>query len=327
MKLNLSKVRRGDPIAPQNVNQFVDAFSQLANEFGFDLEISMDTSEGLMPQDKPTRSISNATGASLPHYSVVELTEMAERNPPVFKVEISSASPTQLGIVIEDVVTGGGGNVIIAGHWYARYDTTSLPTGQDAAIKGDKFTGDTVSPIASYSKLGTIVCIEDISSNFDGLASGIGIMSCVIGGGAASSLPEMVRAEEAFAADDINYTAIYIDSDGTTGETVELKRPNGIYIKDNAMGFVVQASDGDLIFLPAIEDKLVKISSNDTTADYLIEKLAAGAAISITETTDGGDEDATVAFDFINISGYDAGETQVLTHVLGTLTWKTAVAC
>ena len=137
----------------------------------------------------------------------------------------------------------------------------------------------------------------------------------------------MVRAEEAFAADDTNYTAIYIDSDGTTGETVELKRPNGIYIKDNAMGFVVQASDGDLIFLPAIEDKLVKISSNDTTADFLIEKLAAGAAISITETTDGGDEDATVAFDFTNISGYDAGETQVLTHVLGTLTWKTAVAC
>ena len=137
----------------------------------------------------------------------------------------------------------------------------------------------------------------------------------------------MVRAEEAFAADDINYTAIYIDSDGATGETVELKRPNGIYIKDNAMGFVVQASDGDLIFLPAIEDKLVMISSNDTTADYLIEKLAAGAAISITETTDGGDEDATVAFDFTNISGYDAGETQVLTHVSGTLTWKTAVAC
>jgi len=146
---------------------------------------------------------------------------------------------------------------------------------------------------------------------------------------AAAAVDEkvMVRAEEAFAADDINYTAIYIDSDGTTGETVELKRPNGIYIKDNAMGFVVQASDGDLIFLPAIEDKLVKISSNDTTADFLIEKLAAGAAISITETTDGGDEDATVAFDFTNISGYDAGETQVLTHVLGTLTWKTAVAC
>ena len=80
-------------------------------------------------------------------------------------------------------------------------------------------------------------------------------------------------------------------------------------------------------FAAAAVDEKVKVSENDTTTNYLIEKLAAGAAISITETTDGGDEDATVAFDFINISGYDAGETQVLTHVLGTLTWKTAVAC
>jgi hypothetical protein len=44
-------------------------------------------------------------------------------------------------------------------------------------------------------------------------------------------------------------------------------------------------------------DEKVKISSNDTTEDYLLNKLAAGAGISLTETNDGGDEDVTIAVD------------------------------
>lgn len=42
-------------------------------------------------------------------------------------------------------------------------------------------------------------------------------------------------------------------------------------------------------------DELVRVTSNDTTADYLYNKLAAGTGITITETNDGGDEDATIA--------------------------------
>lgn len=38
----------------------------------------------------------------------------------------------------------------------------------------------------------------------------------------------------------------------------------------------------------------VKVTSNDTTEDYLYNKLAAGTGITVTETNDGGNEDATI---------------------------------
>lgn len=49
-----------------------------------------------------------------------------------------------------------------------------------------------------------------------------------------------------------------------------------------------------LASLSGSNDK-VKVTSNDTTENYLFSKLAAGAGITISETNDGGDEDATIA--------------------------------
>lgn len=45
-------------------------------------------------------------------------------------------------------------------------------------------------------------------------------------------------------------------------------------------------------------DEKVKVTSNDTTADYLYNKLAAGAYITLTELNDGGDEDVEIAVGF-----------------------------
>ena len=42
-------------------------------------------------------------------------------------------------------------------------------------------------------------------------------------------------------------------------------------------------------------DEKIKISSNDTTEDYLLNKLVAGSNISLTETNDGANEDITIA--------------------------------
>ena len=42
-------------------------------------------------------------------------------------------------------------------------------------------------------------------------------------------------------------------------------------------------------------DEKVKVSSNDTVADYLLNKLAAGSGISITEVNDGAEEDVALA--------------------------------
>jgi hypothetical protein len=50
--------------------------------------------------------------------------------------------------------------------------------------------------------------------------------------------------------------------------------------------------DGDGV---AIETNKVKVSSNDTTPEFLIEKLTAGTGITVTETNNGGDEGVTIA--------------------------------
>ena len=52
----------------------------------------------------------------------------------------------------------------------------------------------------------------------------------------------------------------------------------------------------------ATSQTTVKVSSNDTTADFLINKLAAGANITITETDDASDESVTIAVTGISAS-------------------------
>jgi len=60
---------------------------------------------------------------------------------------------------------------------------------------------------------------------------------------------------------------------------------------------VVGASDITTLTLQSAtldETRLVKVSANDTTPNYLLAKLAAGTGITLTETNDAGDEDVTI---------------------------------
>ncbi len=60
-------------------------------------------------------------------------------------------------------------------------------------------------------------------------------------------------------------------------------------------------------------DEKVKVSADDTTSDYLLNKLAAGTNISLTETNPGADEDVTVAVTGLvigtNVQAHDADLT------------------
>lgn len=67
-------------------------------------------------------------------------------------------------------------------------------------------------------------------------------------------------------------------------------------------------------------DELIKISSNDTTADYLLSKLIAGSNITLTENNDGSNETITISanigsyWDLLGNSGTTAG-----TNFIGTI--------
>lgn len=65
---------------------------------------------------------------------------------------------------------------------------------------------------------------------------------------------------------------------------------------DSLKGVRVNVGETALEFYSIVDtDEKVKVSSNDTTADYLINQLTAGTNISVTETGDGGDESVTIA--------------------------------
>jgi len=59
-------------------------------------------------------------------------------------------------------------------------------------------------------------------------------------------------------------------------------------------------------------DEKVKVSSNDTTADFLFNKLASGAGISLLELNDGADEDVEISIDHSALDYGEVGDLSVI---------------
>jgi len=76
--------------------------------------------------------------------------------------------------------------------------------------------------------------------------------------------------------------SLYLRKDGGAGTSIYRKESTTV-----ATGWVP--------VITTILNYKMKVSSNDTTENYLLSKLAAGLGITLTETNDGGDEDATIA--------------------------------
>lgn len=75
-------------------------------------------------------------------------------------------------------------------------------------------------------------------------------------------------------------------------DSLQLPTPVALkYIGWNAAGTALENKDGTV----QGTDETVKVSSNDTTAGYLLAKLLAGAGITLTEGNNGGNETYTVA--------------------------------
>ena len=70
-------------------------------------------------------------------------------------------------------------------------------------------------------------------------------------------------------------------------------------------------------------DEKVKVSSNDTTTSYLLNKLTAGTNVTLTETNDGGNETITIASTGSSSTGVGAGITAQAVMISGTQTITT----
>ncbi len=79
---------------------------------------------------------------------------------------------------------------------------------------------------------------------------------------------------------------------GDSGDTFQI--PSGVTL-DIASGGTIDATGATITGFDAASDEKVKISSNDTTPGFLNGKLTAGANITLTEGSDGGDETLSIA--------------------------------
>lgn len=78
-------------------------------------------------------------------------------------------------------------------------------------------------------------------------------------------------------------------------------------LPERGAGIAVTSDNNDLF------DEKVKVTSNDTTSNYLLNKTAAGLAITLTELNDGGDEDMEIAVNEAAIDHNSIANTHNLT--------------
>ena len=74
--------------------------------------------------------------------------------------------------------------------------------------------------------------------------------------GGSINYPPMLQAAAAMVADDTAYDATYLEADGTAGATITVRRPYGIYIANDDVGFLGIDTDGMAIFIPGLATPL-----------------------------------------------------------------------
>jgi hypothetical protein len=84
--------------------------------------------------------------------------------------------------------------------------------------------------------------------------------------------------------------------------TITLNSSTTSWISTRLLGYTPSTTGGD---------NKVKVTSNDTTADYLLPKLQAGANITLTEINDGGNEK-------VEIAATGVGDTRYRERLIGT---------
>ena len=138
----------------------------------------------------------------------------------------------QYGVTVESIPSGSIGRIALSGGPWA------------VQVAGSVSPGDTVGPVDGQWEAGTDgdaldVCRADV----DGEA----MVRFRTGGGK----PQMVKASQDMTADDTFYDAVPLDSDGTTSDTISVKRPNGVAIDSGQVGYLGQDIGGDDLFIPA----------------------------------------------------------------------------
>lgn len=161
-------------------------------------------------------------------------------------------------IISEDIPIGGYGIAYESG-------TVALLWNGAAPVVGDRLGSQTDSWHGAVSDQGTHLIRAVTGTIAFGYRHGSSI------GNAA-----MLIADEAMVADDTEYDAKILEADGTEGATVKVRRPNGVYVAEDNVGFLGRDSSDQNIFIDA--HSWPKAPSATDTVGVLTEGTEAAAA-------------------------------------------------
>jgi len=223
---SMKKVQPGDPlrIPAQTYNRFIDAARAA--------EIRNIALRGVRGQGLPMGIVLayNASGENAPWRGICEVSNTGETGAQVEFVKPGHEDGVGIyGVILEPIASGEIGRVALSGGPW------------EVAVDGAQ-AGDQLGPTDGAWTPTNGNLLHVVRGSVDGVA-------CCFFVGAGASL--MLIAKEDMSADDTEYLCRALETDGTEGEDVNCRRPNGIYISSGTVGFLAQDSSGQNVFHPA----------------------------------------------------------------------------
>ena len=179
-------------------------------------------------------------GAAIDAWQLVELSDISEWDPIIPDCRVPTADGLELlALTLDRIEPDTAG-------WVCIYGTgiVQCPVG---AVVGDHLGSATGSTIPQADSDGPLIVIGTFVE--DGTTYAVVIWAAG-SGGAVVGVPRMIQSLSNMITDNTNYSAGFLDSDGTVGVGFAVKRPNGVRVELGDTGFLGVDSSDDYIFIP-----------------------------------------------------------------------------
>ncbi len=222
--------KKGDQLLATTVNEIMNRVRGLART-GAGMGL------GGRPEHAHMALVQNVSDNDISWRQLVEITDVSVGELNISKCSVPSADGlTLIAVTAEPIPYQGVGFAYISGSCLVQYEG-------DAPNIGDRIGSQTGSTIAILGESPLIVIGTE---TIDTVTYALVLFSSASGGGT----PFMIKAKIKMTADNTEYASAYLDSDGTEGDALTVRRPNGVEVNDGDTGYLGRDTSGQTMFIP-----------------------------------------------------------------------------